>query len=102
MKRISVSDPRVISVLKWFSVVFNDTADSVFEQMFLCKIVEIENQYYLEFNKDCHFYWFVLSTTNGERDTKYVHTFDFDNPHTLQCKELAYDNNRSTHRERIH
>lgn len=84
MKRISVLDNRVRSVLKWFSEVFSDSADTVFEKMFLCKIVEENQQFYLEFSNDLHFCWFILVTTQGDRDNKYVYTFDFNTSSTLQ------------------
>lgn len=101
MKLISAKDPRAIHTLLWFYSTFPELGDAGFERYFLCKIVEIENEFFLKFDNDAACTWFALVTTGSNLDAKYTQPFDFESNKTI-IKDTQNVRNNCASRERVH
>lgn len=101
MKLLDATDYRVVTTLKWYFETFPEQGDAGFERYFLCKIVEIDNKYYLKFSNTNFYNWFIL-TTSGFVEAKYIQPFDFSSGRTVTLKGKRDDSNCSrTNRERV-
>ena len=101
MKMLDATDYRAVTTLKWFLEAFPEKGDEGFEHYFLCKIVELDGKFYLKFDNDNYYYWFILSSS-GFVDAKYIQPFDFSSGRTVTLKGKRDDNICRTTRTRVY